>query len=236
VIVGLLFIICTATSIIGASLSKPALDSANYLNEMAAGNNRIIAGALIEFVWAVTGAGIAVCLYPILRKYNGALALGSVGFRIVEGIFVLIGTLSMLSLLTLSQEFMSAGAASASSYQASGSALLALRDWAHGSVGLISFSLGTLLYSVVLYRSRLIPRWLSGWGIGAAILCLGVTLYSTFNFDFGLTAANTVFNAPIGLQEMVLAGWLIVKGFNPSAIASLSVKTELSEKVLAYSK
>ena len=86
-----------------------------------------------------------------LRKYNGALALGAVGFRIVEGIFVLIGTLSLLSLLTLSQEFVSAGTSAASSYQASGNALVALRDWAHGSIVLIAFSLGTLLYSAVLY-------------------------------------------------------------------------------------
>jgi hypothetical protein len=234
--VGILFIICTVASILGPSLVSSMMNTSDYFNKLADNSNQTIIAALLEFIWAAAGAGIAIVLYPLLRKYNGAMALGAVGFRVVEGIFVLIGTLSMLSLLSLSQEFVNSGAVSATTYQASGTALAALRDWAHGSFGLISFSFGTLLYSALLYRSKLIPRWLSGWGFGAAILCLGVTVYSTFNSDFGLTTVNTVLNAPIGLQEMVLAGWLIVKGFNPSAIASVSVKTELSEKALAYSK
>jgi hypothetical protein len=225
IIVGLLFIICTAASILGGSLSNPILDAGDYLNKLAVNNNQILFGALIEFIWAAAGAGIAIGLYPILKKSNGALALGAVGFRLAEGIFVLIGTLSLLSLLTLSQEFVSAGASSALFYQAPGSLFLALRNWAHGSFGLIAFSLGTLLYSAVFYQSRLIPRWLSGWGFLAAVLCLAVTLYSTFNASFGFSTLNTAFNAPIGLQEMVLAFWLIIKGFNPTAIASLSVKT-----------
>ncbi len=218
--VGILFIACSVASILGMSISNPILDGEDYLTTLASNSNQIFAGSLIEFVWAATCAGVAIGLYPILRKYNGALALGAVGFRIVEGIFVLIGTLGLLSLLTLSQEFASAGASAASSYQASGNALVALRDWAHGSIVLIAFSLGTLLYSAVLYQSRLIPRWLSGWGFLAAALCLAVTLYSTFNSSFGLTNLNTALNAPIGLQEMVLAVWLIAKGFNPSVIAS----------------
>jgi hypothetical protein len=223
--VGLLFIICTAASILGAGLSNPLLDGPAYLTGLVANSNRVLAGSLVEFVWAATGAGIAIGLYPILRKHNGALALSAVGFRIVEGVFVLIGTLSLLALLTLGQEFGSAGASAAVSYQVSASALLALRNWSHNSIGLIAFSLGTLLYSAVLYRSKLIPRWLSGWGFMAAVLCLAVTVYGTFNASFGFTTLNTVFNAPIGLQEMVLAVWLIAKGFNPSAVATMSEKS-----------
>ncbi len=234
--VGVLFIICTVASILGKSLSSPILDAPDYLTKLAFSNNQIIGGALIEFIWAATGAGIAIALYPILRRYNGALALGAVGFRMVEGVFVLVGTLGLLSLLTSSQEFISAGASAASSYQASGSALLALRNWAHNSIGLIAFSLGTLLYSAVLYQSGLIPRWLSGWGFLAGALCLAATVYGTFNASFGFTTLNTILNMPIGVQEMVLAIWLIVKGFNPSAVASRSAKAELNEIEQAYAK
>jgi hypothetical protein len=224
IVVGILFLVCTVASIVGGSLSNPLLEGADYLAGLAGSSNRVFAGALIEFIWAATGAGIAIALYPVLRKQNGALALGAAASRTVEGIFVLVGTLSLLSVFTLSREFVGAGAAAAASYQASGSVLLALRDWAHGSIGLVAFSLGTVLYSAALYQSRLIPRWLSAWGFCAAVLCLGVTLYSTFNADFGLTALNTLLNAPIGLQEMVLAVWLIAKGFNPSTVSSLSAK------------
>jgi hypothetical protein len=223
IVVGVLFLLCTVASIVGGSLSNPLLEGTDYLSNLAGSSNRVFAGAMVEFIWAVTGAGIAIALYPVLKKQNGALALGAAASRIVEGIFVLVGTLSLLSLLTVSQGFAGAGA-SAASYQAAGSVLLALRDWAHGSIGLFAFSLGTLLYSAVLYQAHLIPRWLSGWGFLAALLCLGATLYSTFNADFGFTTLNTVLNAPIGLQEMVVAVWLIARGFNPAAVSFVSAE------------
>ena len=99
--VGILFIACTVASILGPSLAI-AINSPDYLNQLAGNPDQIITAALLEFIWAAAGAGIAIGLYPLLKKYNGALALGSVGFRVVENVFVLIGTLSLLSLLTLS--------------------------------------------------------------------------------------------------------------------------------------
>ena len=178
--------------------------------------------ALIEFVWAATGAGIAIGLYPILRKYNPTLALGSVAARVVENVFVLIGTLSLLVLLTVSQQSLAAGSAAPSSFQATGDALLAVRDWVHGFVALLAFGIGVLMYYYVFYRSRLVPRWLSGWGRVGAALMLVATVYTGFTQDFGFTTVNTVLSIPIGLQEMVLAVWLIVKGFNPSAVRSIA--------------
>ena len=82
------------------------------------------------------------------------------------------------------------------------------------------------MYYAILYKSNLIPRWLSGWGVLGAVLALAATVLASFTHDFGLESVNTYLNVPIGLQEMVFAVWLIVKGFNPSAIAALSAKTE----------
>lgn len=157
---------------------------------------------------------------PFKNKY----ALGSVGFRIIESVFVFVGWLSLLSLLTLGQEFIKVGAADASSFKTIGTLLLAIRHWAHDGIVLIAFCLGALLYYCVFYQSKLIPRWLSGWGLLGAALSLSVTLYSLFNPGFVVSLMHTLFNAPIALQEMVLAVWLIVKGFNPSAIASGSAE------------
>ena len=128
IIVGILFIVCTVASILGPSLAIRVIPRIISI-ELAGNPDQMITGALIEFIWAAAGAGIAIGLYPLLKKYNGALALGSVGFRVVENVFVLIGTLSLLSLLTLSQEFIAAGAPGASSFQTSGTLLLAVRDW-----------------------------------------------------------------------------------------------------------
>jgi len=198
------------------------LDGPDYLSKLAVSDNQVVLTALIEFVWAATGAGIAIGLYPILRKYNPTLALGSVAARVVENVFVLIGTLSLLVLLTVSQQSLAAGSAAPSSFQATGDALLAVRDWVHGFVALLAFGIGVLMYYYVFYRSRLVPRWLSGWGLVGAALMLVATVYTGFTQDFGFTTVNTVLSIPIGLQEMVLAVWLIVKGFNPSAVRSIA--------------
>jgi hypothetical protein len=123
-------------------------------------------------------------------------------------------------LLTVSQQ--AAGSAAPSSFQATGDALVAVRDWVHGFVAMIPFAIGTILYSYVLYRSRLVPRWLSGWGLVAGVLSLVATIYAGFTQDFGFTMVNNLLSAPIGLQEMALAIWLIVKGFNRSALASVA--------------
>ena len=223
--VGILFIVCTVASILGPTLAISA-NSPDYLNQLAGNPDQIITAALLEFIWAAAGAGIAIGLYPLLKKYNGALALGSVGFRVVENVFVLIGTLSLLSLLTLSQEFIAAGSPEASSFQTLGALLLALRDWQLHVITGLAFSLGVLMYYAILYRSNLIPRWLSGWGVLGAVLALAATVLASFTRDFGLESADTYLHIPIGLQELVFAIWLIVKGFDPAAIAALSAKTE----------
>jgi Domain of unknown function (DUF4386) len=223
--VGILFIVCTVASILGPSLAI-SINSPDYLNQLAGNSDQIVTAALLEFIWAAAGAGIAIGLYPLLKKYNGALALGSVGFRVVENVFVLIGTLSLLSLLTLSQEFIAAGAPGASSFQTLGALLLAVRDWQLHVITGLAFSLGVLMYYAILYRSNLIPRWLSGWGVLGAVLSLAATVLASFTHDFGLESVHTYLNIPIGLQELVFAVWLIAKGFNPSAIAALSAKRD----------
>ena len=225
VTVGILFIVCTVTSILGPSLVI-SINSPDYLNQLAGNPNQIILAALLEFIWAAAGAGIAIGLYPLLKKWNGALALASVGFRVVENVFVLIGTLSLLSLFTLSQEFVAAGAPAASSFQTLGTLLVAVRDWQLPVISGLAFSLGVLMYYAILYRSNLIPRWLSGWGVLGAVLALAATVLASFTRDFGLESIHTYLHIPIGLQELVFAVWLIVKGFNPSAMAALSAKTD----------
>ena len=219
--VGILFIICTIASILGPSLAIAA-NSPDYLTQLAGNPNQIIIAALIEFIWAAAGASIAIGLYPILKKYNEALALGSVCFRVVEGVFILISTLSLLSLLTLSREFIVVGAKDAT-YKAVGTVLLALRDQSFNVIGFMAFGFGALMYYLVLYRSKLIPRWLSVWGVLGATLSLAATVLASFTHQVGVASVNTILNAPIGLQELVFAVWLIAKGFNLDAVKKLDV-------------
>jgi hypothetical protein len=130
---------------------------------------------------------------------------------------VIIGVLCLLALLTFSQ---GAGAS-----DAAGRLFLGMRDWATQVVAVMFFTLGALMYYIVLYKSKLIPRWLSGWGLIGALLGLAAVVIGAFNRELLTGSFNTILNVPIALQEMVLAVWLIVKGFNHSAIAFLSAKT-----------
>jgi hypothetical protein len=228
IVVGILFIACTGASIVGPLLAGSSLNTLDYLNQLAGHPNQTVIAVLIEFIWAATGAGIAIGLYPVLKKYSPALALGSASFRIVEGVLVLAGTLSLLALSSMGQEFIKAGASATAAFQTSGTMLIDVRDWAQWTMGFLAFNLGALLYYTVLFRSKLIPRWLSGWGFIGALIGLGTTIYTAFNPDFYSETLHTLLNMPIGLQEMVLAVWLIAKGFNRNALASISARTELN--------
>lgn len=91
-----------------------------------------------------------------------------------------------------------------------------LRDSA-GCVGFLAFCTGATLYYLVFYRSRLIPRWLSAWGLAGMVLSVVSGLLVLFQSIAGLSSTQVVLNLPIAVQEMVLAVWLIVKGFSPKA-------------------
>ena len=229
IIVGVLLIACTAATILSLTLLNPILDDPEYLTELTENESLTIVGAIIEFIWAATAICIAIWLYPVLREHNEALTLGSVVFRTVEGIFVFVGTLSLLSMLTLSQEFVRAGLPEPSAFQSVGLTLLAVRHWTLDGIVLIAFCVGALLYYSVFYKSKLIPRWLSVWGLIGAALSLAVSLFSLFNPDFVVSWIHTLLNAPIAFQEMVLAVWLIAKGFSPSAVASTFANIDVNK-------
>jgi hypothetical protein len=229
VVVGLLFILCTAASILSAIITAGLLDAPNYLTLLAAHDGRMVAGALAEFVWAVSAAGIAIGLYPVLRKHNRAVALGALAARTVEGALVLVGMIGLLTLLSVSQEIV-AGAADASSFEAVGSSLLAARDWTHGYVMVLAWLAGAFMYYCLLYKARLVPRWLSGWGLVGAALCLGATVYSGFTQQLGFTPVNLAANLLIFAQEIALGVWLIAKGFNPATLTSEALVPEQDDK------
>ena len=223
--VGLLLIACSVASILSVVPLGSMLDSPDYLAQLAASSDKVVLTALIEFVWAAAAAGIAIGLYPVLRGSNGSLALGSVAGRTVEGILVLVGALSLLTMLSVAQDTVASGPAASTSTQLVGDTLLAVRDWVFGFLMLLAFAVGALMYYALLYTSRLVPRWLSGWGLIGAGLCLVATVYAGFTQEFGLSTVNTMLNIPIGLQEMVLAIWLIAKGFDPRAIVSAPARS-----------
>jgi hypothetical protein len=217
IIVGVLFIIATVTNMLGNLSIQPLLDATDYFIQISANQNLMIIASLLVLISAFASASIAIWLYPILKKHNEALALGSVGFRLMESMLYIIGVVALLSLLTLSQEYIKAGASNASLYQISGTLLQTVKTWA-GQLGVIAFTVGGMMYSYVFYQSKL---------LGLA-LTLTSALLAIFGLLIPLSPVFIVFNVIILVQEMVLAVWLIVKGFNPTAIASGSAKVDLN--------
>jgi hypothetical protein len=215
-ITGALFIIATAASI----LSLPFLAStnaSNYLASVSANGNLVITGALLVFVGGAASASIAISMYPVLRKYHESLALGAVGFRLIEGALYVISAVGLLLLVTLGNQFVNAGAPGSSYYQTLGALVLAGYRML-GNVGALSaFCIGGSMYYFIFYTSRLVPRWLSGWGLLAVSMCFVAGMLVMFGFIGPMSAAQVILALPIAVQEMVLAVLLIVKGFNPAA-------------------
>lgn len=213
VIAGALFILATLTGPLLATPLTPDLTGADTLARFAAQPNQAAAGVLLWIISAFTGCGIAIALYPVLKERNVGLALGSVIFRAVEAVFYMVGIVCLLSLLTLGQQFTTAGAADRTALQAIGNLLVSVYDHA-GLVAVFAFCVGGLMYYTLLFQSRLIPRWLSGFGIVAMILLLTACVLATFSGN--RITSYIPLAAPIAVQEIVLGAWLIVKGFSLS--------------------
>ena len=221
-VAGALFVAATVSSLLSTGLLNPVVSGSDYLLKISAHQDRILVGAFFQIVAAFASAGIAVSLYPVLRRYGEALALGSVGFRLLEGALYLVAAIGTLLLLQVGQDA-TAGSPIPSYLQTSGALLRTLGDQA-GLIGVLAFYLGASMYYYVFYRSRLIPRWLSGWGLAGTTLGAFAGLLVLFRVTGYMSATQVVLNLPIGVNEMVLAIWLLVRGFDSSAAASAPVR------------
>jgi hypothetical protein len=223
-IAGALFIIATVTALASAVFLGSSLDAPVNLTVVAANENQVVAAVILWLILAVSVIGIGFVMYPILGKHDESLALGYFGLRLVEAVFIVVASVSILSLLSLGQEY-AAGSLDANQYVPSGALLLALQDWSFVIGTLIFLGLGGLPLNYLLHRSKLVPRWLSVWGLIGAT---GVLLYGLLElFGVGSESIPTaVLAAPIGVQEMVFSVWLVIKGFNEPAIDPESTSTE----------
>jgi hypothetical protein len=218
-LVGVLFIVATVTSIIGGSLLL-TLDDPDYLIEVAAHENQIILGVLLEFILALSVIGTAALLLPVLKPHGEGMAVGYVAVRTVEATFILIASTTALLVLTLSQDWGSAGGVGV---EPVGSVLLSAREWALFVGTLIVFGVSAVILNALLYRSRLVPVWLSLLGLVGGLLLLTSAVVEMFAYGADAPVAlQLVGAAPIALQEMILAVLLIWKGFAATSVVAAS--------------
>ena len=207
ILIGVLFIIGTVSGILGGVLTGTMNNPHEYFVQIASNSNKYILGACFTLCMGFSLAFIPIIIYPILKKQNETLALGYVVFRGALETITYIGIfVCMIMMLKIGQNYLN-------ELENIGILIYKFRNLCLLATVYV-FSIGALLFYVGLYKSKLIPRWLSIWGIVAIILYLLTGLLITFGLQTETSVSTIIMNFPIFLQEMVMAVWLIVKGFN----------------------
>jgi hypothetical protein len=216
-VTGVLFLITFFTAIPAYFFYVPVLDDPRYI--VGAGADTSVSfGAFLELLLIIANIGTAVVLFPNLRRQNEVLALGYVTARIIECVFIALGILSLLTVVTLRQE---AAGADTGSLVAAGQSLVALHGWTFvlGPGFVVGLGNGLIL-GYLMYRSGLVPRGMAVLGLigGPLIIASGAAVV------LGVIEAGGVWQSiatiPEFFWELSLGIWLIVRGFNPSVIAS----------------
>lgn len=206
-VAGALFLVSSGTYLIGDGLLNPVLNRPDFLANLYPDRINVVSGSLLELINAMAVVGIAVLLFPILKKHNEAFALGYFGARIIESVLLTISAMGPLVLIALSKNYISLGTAKGSYFETTGKLLIEAQSVLF-QTAMIVLGLGSLLLCHVLYRSRLIPRLLSVIGfIGYAALLASGCL-RILGQEIG-----SVLYVPGAIFEIVFPVWIIVKGF-----------------------
>ena len=211
VAIGLLFWLSNLVTLVGGALTGFIPTSANALSGMYPHATQLVVGTLVAHVNDVAIIGYTVLLYPVLARHGQGLALGYAAFKVVEGVLLMFGAAALLSLIGLSQSYLSGGA-DVSSFKPSVELALGMQFWA-GRLAALDYLVATAVLCLLLYRSGLVPRLISVWGfIALAMLATGLAIGvgdPTRGFEPGQLLV-----VPIILWELTFATWLIVRGFN----------------------
>ncbi|MED1783983.1 DUF4386 domain-containing protein [Brevibacillus fortis] len=217
-ITGVLLIVGLVTGIFSV---VPVIDGADYLVKASTNENQVLLGAFFQLLMVAAYVGIPIVMYPILSKHNKGIALGSVAFGIIAGVFIMIGVIILLLLLTVSHEFAKVGTLHVSYFQTLGGLLREGRDLVNHVATTLAFVLAMFFFTCIFYQTKLVPRWLSVFGLIGSTLSILASLLFMIRF-IGLDATYMMLNIPIAFQQLILAIWLIIKGFNPTEQNSVS--------------
>lgn len=198
-------------------LLDPVLSNPEYVLGAGA-DTRVLTGGLLDIVNALACIGTAVVLYPVVRRQNHALALGFVTSRLLEAAVIVVGVVSLLSVVSLRQEV--AGGADADSLSAVAAGLVAVYDWTFLlGPGLIP-GINALLLGTLMYRSGLVPRVIPLMGLVGAPIFLVSAVASILGFNEQISVWSGLALPLIFFWELSLGLWLVFKGFRPSPITA----------------
>lgn len=218
-ITGVLFLITFIASIPAAFIFyEPVLKHSGYILGDGA-DTRIATGALCELIVVIANIGTATALFPVLRRQNEGLALSYVTARVIESTFIIIGILSLMTLVTLRQE---APNGNPDGLRLAGESLVALHDWTFvlGPGFIVGIGNGLIL-GYLMYRSELVPRRMAVLGLvgGPLIIISGVAVL--FGWIEAGGVGQAVATIPEFFWELFLGIYLTARGFRRSAVSKL---------------
>lgn len=210
-IAGMLIII---GMVAGALSIVPSVESADYLTEVYPKRNQVLTGALFQFFLVPIYIGFSLVLYQVIRNHKESLAIGFVGFRVIAGVFQLIGVILLPIFIYLSQKHLNSTSSNLPYFENSGEILILVRDLTNHLGVMLATGLGNLFLYYIFFDGKYIPKWLSIWGIAGNILIMLASFLILFQLIEVISSKYAIMTAPLVLQEIVLAIWLIVKGLN----------------------
>jgi hypothetical protein len=217
---GVLFLVTIVTSIPALGLYGPVLNNSHYVLGAGA-DTRIATGAFLEVLLAIAGIGTAVTLFPIIKRQNEGLALGYVAARVLESTVIVVGIISVLSVVTLRQDFAGNPGADATTLVIVGKALVAIHKWTFLlGPGFCSGIENGLILGYLMYRSGLVPRPLAVLGLAGGSLAVASATAELFGLYQQVSTVAGLLVLPEAAWEISLGIWLVVKGFTPSPIIS----------------
>lgn len=220
---GILFIIAAVAAMTGRLLYGPILIDPDYIIKGSAHEAQVLWGAFFEILTAFAVIGTPVALFPVLRKYNQSLAIATVSFRLLEATMIIVGILSLLTIVTLSHEFTNEINPDTTSYLLAGKSLLAFQNWTFAFGPNVALGPSTFMTGYLLYRSKLVPRFISILGMvgGPVIFTCGVLVM------FGMFTQTSLWGGllalPVFVYEMSLAIRLLSRGFNKTEVEVVTV-------------
>ncbi len=165
VVTGVFFVVAAAAAIVGLAFYQGLLRDPNYVLSSSANDTPVLLGAFFEVLVVVSVIGTAVTLFPIVKRWNEGMAIGYVAGRTVEGVVIAVGIISLLTVVTLRQQFAGEASASAGSLVALQRALVAVHDWTFLFGPNLALGVNTSLLAYLMFRSGLVPRLIAIIGL-----------------------------------------------------------------------
>lgn len=192
----------------------PAIDATNYLTEATINSNQVIIAAIFQFIMSLVYLGIAILLYPVVKQFSLTLSIGFLSLRIIAVTLSILGTILMLGLLILSKNYVNGTSENILEIQILADTLKSSRNTVNHIFMILVLCAGNIMLYVVFIKSKLIPIWISLWGIIGAFLSIIASGLVLFNILDIITVEYIVLNTPTAIFDLFLGVWLIFKGFN----------------------